>query len=46
MRIARVARNSTSLPGNRNRANAYPPSSDTPRVSTTVSSETKSELPM
>jgi hypothetical protein len=46
MRIASVARNSTSLPGNRNRANAYPPSSETTSVSSTVSSETNSEFPM
>ena len=44
IRIASVDRNSRSLPGNLNRANAYPPSSDTTSVSSTVSSDTKVEL--
>ncbi|CPU66095.1 Uncharacterised protein [Mycobacteroides abscessus] len=44
MRIASVTRNSTSRPGNRNRANANPPSSETVSVKSTVSPETTTEF--
>jgi hypothetical protein len=44
MRIASVTRNSRFLPGKENRANAYPPSSEIPSVSATVSSETNAEF--
>nr|BFE72792.1 hypothetical protein GCM10020092_060930 [Actinoplanes digitatis] len=42
--MARVSRNRTLRPGNLNIANAYPPSTDTVRVNSTVSVDTSVEL--
>src|SRR5690242_18670346 len=44
IRIASVVRNSRFLPGNVNRANAYPPRNEISNVSTTVVSETNAEF--